>query len=147
MAYCAPAFNPYSPASADLPRAVYEVNLENPVAFLTVFTEASHSVRVVGVNVQRDFVTCDSFVRELAKQMPRDIFYKTLTNKCVWLAKSYQHWVRLTVAFDVCGFVLFGTCRYATARHTCGHPVLNRGVALEWGRLLDVLRISWPNHF
>ena len=41
---------------------VYEMNRENPVAFLTFCAQVSHPVRIVGVNIQRDFIAGDSLV-------------------------------------------------------------------------------------
>lgn len=58
--------------TAELPGAIDEVDFENPVAVLPGLTFCPHSARVIGMNIQRDFVVRDSFMRKLADQMSRD---------------------------------------------------------------------------
>jgi len=52
--------------SADLPRAVHEVNLQNPMPFLAKLIHAAHPQRIVRMNVKADLVARNALVRKLA---------------------------------------------------------------------------------
>src|ERR1700723_2499614 len=58
--------------TANLARAIDKVNLQNPVAFLAIFTDAAHANRIVRVNIQRNLVPRNSLVRKMPDQMSRD---------------------------------------------------------------------------
>jgi hypothetical protein len=42
--------------AADLPSAIHEVNLKNPVTLLAFCVEIPHTVRIIGVNIQGDLI-------------------------------------------------------------------------------------------
>jgi hypothetical protein len=63
---------------ADLPRAIYEVNLENPVSLAPFRVRVAHAVRIVRVHVQGDLVSRNAFLRKLANEMPGDSAAKFL---------------------------------------------------------------------
>ena len=62
--------------AADFPRAVHEVNLQNPVPFLAELIHPAHPARIVGVNVQGDLVAGNALVWKLAHQVPGNLAAK-----------------------------------------------------------------------
>ena len=58
--------------TANLARAIDKVNLENPVPLLSIFTDATHTNRIVRMNIQRNLVSGNSLMRKMPDQMSRD---------------------------------------------------------------------------
>lgn len=79
--------------AANLSSAVHKVNLENPVTLLTLCVEAPHPVRIVGVNIQSDFIFGDSLMRKLSNQVSRD-------GPAIFPAGVARQFLRMLLEFD-----------------------------------------------
>src|SRR3984957_20987204 len=56
--------------AANLASAIDEVDFQNPMPLAPIGVQGPHPPKVLGMDIQRDFVVRNLFVREHAEQMP-----------------------------------------------------------------------------